>query len=243
MRVLAMDTTAPPGSLALWEDGTVRLERRIQDVRPFGECLPEAVLDALRDTGWTLPGVDLFVVGSGPGSLTGLRVGIATAQGLAFACAKPLVGVSALEALAQAGAGGREAHLVVAWSDARRGEVFAQCFGTAGETLESIEGPVVGDPAFLASRWAALAAGRRVTVIGSAAAATTELWTSLAGAGIAFRDAPALASTMAGLGARAARCGLAGPPHALAPLYVRRPDAEVARDRAAGLAARPHGPR
>ena len=236
-----MDTTAPPGSIALWADGHVRVECPAQDARPLGECLPATVLDALRAVSWTVHDVDLFVVGSGPGSLTGLRVGIATAQGLAFACGKPLAGVSALEATATAGAVGAVGHLIIAWSDARRGEVFAQPFlAHDARTLEPVDGPVAAEPEALAVRWAALAADRPLVVIGSAALATQALWARVAPGRARLREAPPLAGIMANLGARAAEEGRAGPPHAMAPLYVRRPDAELARERAA--AATPASP-
>jgi tRNA threonylcarbamoyladenosine biosynthesis protein TsaB len=237
VRVLAIDTTAPPGSLALVEDGIVRLEGAVQDGRPFGECLPGVALDALGNLGWSLHDVDLFAIGSGPGSLTGLRVGIATAQGFAFACGKPLVGVSALEALASVAATKHPGHTVVAWSDARRGEVFAHAFvANEDRELESIEGPLVSKPDTLAARWVTLSALRPLIVIGNAARTHEALWASLTAGRVLLLDAPVLAPAMAALGTRAAAQGHAGPPHALTPLYVRRPDAELARERSAATA-------
>lgn len=249
MRVLALDTTSPPGSLALWEDGSVVSVRPVQDERPFGECLPGAVLAALADAGWTLSHVDLFVVGRGPGSLTGLRVGIATAQGLAFASGRPLVGVSALEAVACAATCDPDAvapRLVAAWMDARRGEVFAQLFERGEhDALRSVDGPLVGRPEEVAPRWLSMAGTGEVAVVGSAAVATAACWADAHGRLRArLLDPPPLAGIMASLGAQSVAGGLAGPPHALAPLYVRRPDAEVARDRRSPAApASPDGPR
>jgi tRNA threonylcarbamoyladenosine biosynthesis protein TsaB len=235
MRALALDTTSPPGSLALWDRGDVISLRPVQDDRPFGECLPGAVLEALAGAQWSVRQLDLFVVCRGPGSLTGLRVGIATAQGLAFASGRPLVGVSALEALAALlPPGGGAPDLVAAWMDARRGEVFAQLFGRGGAAGErpSVDGPRVGPPAEIARRWLALLGEASFCVAGSAARATAAVWSEVVARPPArLLEPPHLAGTVAALGVRAAGRGLAGPPHAVAPLYVRRPDAEVARDR------------
>ena len=236
MRVLALDTTSPPGSLALLDAGRVVHLGPVQDERPFGECLPGVILEALSAAGRTLADVDLFVVGSGPGGLTGLRVGIATAQGLAFAAGRLLAGVSALEATAVAALDepvAEDSEYVAAWSDARRGEVFAQLFRRSGaHDLATVEGPLVASPTDLAPRWRALVGDARLCVAGSAAHSTVQAWR--AGeppTGIAWVHPHALAAVMARLGERAAARGVAGPPHALQPLYIRRPDAEVARDR------------
>jgi tRNA threonylcarbamoyl adenosine modification protein YeaZ len=100
MIVLALDTTTRAGSLALVRD------RRLLEVfvgdgsRTHAARLPGDLLDCLTRHGLSLQDVDLFAVAAGPGSFTGLRIGIATIQGLAFASGRNLVGVSALEALA-----------------------------------------------------------------------------------------------------------------------------------------------
>lgn len=245
MRVLALDTTTPPGSLALWEDGRVLCERPVQDERPFGACLPGSAVAALADFGWTLAQVDLFVVGRGPGSLTGLRVGIATAQGFAFAAGRPLAGVSALEAIAETVRpnGVTDTSLVAAWMDARRSEVFAQLFERAPDgSLQTIDGPLVGTPGDIAEKWIGIAGERFLDVVGTAAEATADVWAPPdERVRVRVHDARPLAAAMAQLGAQASAAGLAGPPHALVPLYVRRPDAEIARDRKRRQAELPGG--
>ena len=84
MRVLALDTTTPAGSVALVDEDRVVEERRGDSSRTHAERLPGEVMTLLRECGVGLPDVDLFAVASGPGSFTGLRIGIATIQGLAF---------------------------------------------------------------------------------------------------------------------------------------------------------------
>src|SRR4051812_37344406 len=97
MRVLALDTTTRAGSVALVEDDRVVAERAGDPARSQGQRLP----GDLADLGAPWTAIDVFAVASGPGSFTGLRIGIATMQGLALVTGGRLVGVSALEALAQ----------------------------------------------------------------------------------------------------------------------------------------------
>ena len=83
MRVLALDTTTRGGSVAIAEDGRVVFERVGDGARSHAERLPAELIDAVQTVGWSLADIDLFAVASGPGSFTGLRIGIATMQGLA----------------------------------------------------------------------------------------------------------------------------------------------------------------
>lgn len=238
VRVLALDTTTLPGSAAFWRDGRVALEDAPDDPRPFGERLPGWLLDVLARAGSTAAEVDLFVVGAGPGSLTGLRVGLATMQGMAFATGKALVAVSALEALAAAAAGMHPAgeageDYVAGWMNARRGEVFSALYGRRGAgPLEEVGAPRVGSAPEVASAWAAVVGRARLILCGDAAVEGREAWSPAERDAIVAVPGVPLAGVMAEIGARRAAVGEAGPPHAVQPLYVRRPDAEVARDRA-----------
>ena len=99
MRVLALDTTTRAGSVALVEDDRIVDERGGDATRTHAERLPGEIVALVAAHGLGLADVDLFAVASGPGSFTGLRIGIATMQGLAFVCRRPVVGVPALEAL------------------------------------------------------------------------------------------------------------------------------------------------
>ncbi len=126
MIVLALETATRDGSVALARDGAVIAHARGDGSRPHAARLPGDALALLGPAGLTLGDVDVFAVCLGPGAFTGLRVGIASAQGLAFATARPIVGVSALDALGVAALEGRELSAVAGvWMDAARGEVFA----------------------------------------------------------------------------------------------------------------------
>src|SRR3954471_533659 len=144
MRVLALDTTTRGGSVALVEHDRVVEERAGDASRSHGERLP----GELAALGAPWPTIDVFAVASGPGSFTGLRIGIATMQGLAVVTGRRVVGVSTLEALAQiASERAAAGTLVGSWVDAQRGEVFSALYRVeeaplfTPERLVEIESP------------------------------------------------------------------------------------------------------
>src|SRR6266516_124174 len=135
MRVLALDTTTRAGSVALVEDDQLIEVRGGDPTRTHAERLPGEILVLADRHHVAMTDVDVFAVASGPGSFTGLRIGIATIQGLAVTCGKRVVAVSALEGLAHA-ASAREpgtwnlepGTLLVSGMDAHRREVFSAAF-------------------------------------------------------------------------------------------------------------------
>ena len=133
MLILALDTTSRAGSVALARDAGVLDQQRGDPSRTHGERLPGDIRDLLERHGLTVADVDLYAVAAGPGSFTGLRVGIATIQGLALAHGRPVVPVSALVALAHGAlisSGGpvQDAELIAACMDAQRLEVFSALY-------------------------------------------------------------------------------------------------------------------
>ena len=236
MLVLALDTTTRHGSCALVRRdpaGQDVLSERSSDAsQPPASRLPGELMALLSDAGMSLGEIDIYAVATGPGSFTGLRVGIATMQGLAFAAGKPLVGVSGLDALAAiAGdAAARSAHPIVAtWVDAWRGEVY----GAVYDRGVPIDAPVVAPP----DRLLAQLRGRAVTFIGDGAAAYFDRIVAAGEIDVSLAEplTPSLAGAIGRLAAVAAEAGEPPSPHAIRPLYVRRPDPELARDaRSAG---------
>src|SRR5258705_12223757 len=99
MLVLSLDTTTPKASCAVARDGVVINEEPIDASRQLALQLPGALRDVLDLSAVALEEIDAFTVATGPGSFTGLRIGIATMQGLAFGQGKALIGVAALAAL------------------------------------------------------------------------------------------------------------------------------------------------
>jgi tRNA threonylcarbamoyladenosine biosynthesis protein TsaB len=231
--ILSLDTTTRAGSAAVLRDDSVLAVLGGDAARTHGERLPGELAEVLRMGGVTLQDIDLLAVARGPGAFTGLRIGLAAMQALAMVTSRPVVGVSALDALAAAAFESRavEQARVYAWMDAARGEVFAAAYDAAGirggvPTLTALTEPEVDSPAAILERWRA--AG--VLSAGPSAAAG-----SFAGDGAVrfealLRGSPsvpvsALAPTIGRLALRMAGEG-DHQPHALQPLYVRRPDAE-----------------
>ncbi len=122
MKLLAVDTATESCSVALTEGEDLRAEITSVSRETHSRHLMEAIQRAMEMTGWSLGDLDGFVAARGPGSFTGLRIGISTVKGLCTALGKPLVGISNLEGLARQ-APFRDGAVCV-WIDARRGEVY-----------------------------------------------------------------------------------------------------------------------
>ena len=101
MHILALDTTTREGSIAVARDRTLLYECAGDAARTHGERLPSDIMRALESAGIGLADLDLLAVAAGPGSFTGLRVGISAVQGLAMARSLRVVPVPTLEALAR----------------------------------------------------------------------------------------------------------------------------------------------
>jgi tRNA threonylcarbamoyladenosine biosynthesis protein TsaB len=233
MLVLSLDSTTRAGSVAVVDDDRVLVEKAGDATRSHAERLPAELLAALGDAGASIHDVDVFAVASGPGSFTGLRVGIATVQGLALATARGVVAVSALDALAHVASGDApDSRVIGVWMDAFRREVFSGLYRVTNpviyskDRLEEIEGPVVAPAESTLARWLGL--GYQPDVwIGDGAAVYS---TVIAGLG-ELRPTVPIAAAIGRLAISRSRAHGTIDPAAIQPLYVRRPDAEVARER------------
>jgi tRNA threonylcarbamoyladenosine biosynthesis protein TsaB len=245
--LLSLDTTTKAASCAVARDGVVLNEVAIDPARQLALQLPGALRDLLDLSAIGLSEVEAFAVATGPGSFTGLRIGIATMQGLAFGLGTPLFGISGLTALRAVASPAFLGSRIATWVDAWRGDVYATLFEDGRQVGE----PVVAKPDDLLGTLSACdptvgvrdptgsRAGTRgahlmandVTFIGDGAETYRDLIVSRLGdaARIADPVAPLLAGVIAVLATIEYTKGHRPPPHAIRPLYVRRPDAELAR--------------
>lgn len=232
MRVLALDTTTADGSVAVVDDSRVLVERRGDAQRSHTERLPNELVTALHEAGMTTRDVELFAVVAGPGSFTGLRTGIAAIQGMAVVRKTPVVALSALDVLGAAAAIDRApGTIVAAWMDARRKEVFSTLYRVTEaspftpEGLEVIETASVGFAADTWARWRRMNTAPAV-ICGDGAT----LYADVVSGAAAIMPHPLLAPVAARMAAARAGQGSAVGPAGVQPIYVRRPDVEVARD-------------
>ena len=123
MRILAIDTATEACSAALWNDGTLSAHFEICPREHTQRILP-LVQEVLTESGTTLSELDALAFGRGPGSFTGVRIGIGIAQGLALGAELPMIGVSTLATMAQGAWRKTGATRVLAAIDARMGEVY-----------------------------------------------------------------------------------------------------------------------
>jgi tRNA threonylcarbamoyladenosine biosynthesis protein TsaB len=219
VKILALDSALSACSVAVLADGAVRAVRRQAMARGQAETLLPMVCAALDEAGLGFGDLDRLAVTVGPGSFTGLRIGLAAARGLALATGLPLVGVTTLEALAAATDPAlRRDRVTVALIDSRRGDMFAQPFGADAAPLSQ---PAAADPSALD---ALLPAGP-LLLAGDAAPAALEVL-ARAGRDVVLASDSAMPDPVAVARLAAARPLPDGP---VAALYLRAPDVTLPR--------------
>ena len=223
MLILAIDTTTPGGSVALCRDETLLGEANVESAATHSARLFRSIDFLLGALGRDVKDVDGFAVAAGPGSFTGIRIGLGAAKALAFASGKPVAAVSTLVALASKllseGTG-----LVCPLLDAKRGEIYAGLFETGADGPDEIipQGAYVPDEFF-----ARLPAGRTIAFAGSGLAVYRSGLMARVGRDARFPErSPFVAAEVGRIGAGLIRAGKGVNADALAPLYFRRSQAE-----------------
>jgi tRNA threonylcarbamoyladenosine biosynthesis protein TsaB len=235
MIVLAIDTTSQQGGAGVFRDAkALAIVANERPANLYSVTLFDMTAQTIQTAGVTMQEIDLYAVANGPGSFTGIRVGLAAVQGWARAFGRPAIGVSNLRAMVQAGS--PDAELAFPIVDARRGEFFVgrfrrvheesspeRTFGQEGEGLvikrseiEDICGKMApANPADIA--W----------LVRESDSAAVELRDQfdLPGRWITVRGT--LLSALAAIGAREHCNGRLRSPDELQPQYIRRPDAEL----------------
>ena len=225
--VLAIDTSGPVAGCALLRDGGVAHLTVMNHGLTHSETIMPAVDEALRMAGVNPRDVDVFAAVAGPGSFTGVRIGVCAAKGLAHAVGRPCVAIHALEALAMNFYGFDG--LCCPILDARRGQVYCAAFDMAsGMPVRALEDAAESLEAFLEK----LPEGRRLIFVGDGVSAHGD--TVRAALGKRAMIAPA---NLRDLRADAACVLAAGRPEAwvqpaaLRPIYLRAPQAVRERER------------
>ncbi len=233
MRLIALETATPAGSVALL-DGERLVER---DFDPRGQGAVAALAHLLAEEGARPPEIEGFGVSIGPGSFTGVRIGVSVAQGFCRATEARAVPVGTLEGLAWAGRDsdwGVPGMLLLPSVDARRGEVYAALYRAeaAGREPARLWGPEVVSSEALAGLLAGLAVDDSEGVLlGDGAARLAPLFPARWAAPAALSRARA--ANVARVAAAKLAAGEWVPPEKLLPEYVRKSDAESRRDSSA----------
>ncbi len=230
MRLLAIETATAAHSVALVEDGRLLAELSYEAQGNRGGMLLPTVDQVLKTAGVAARDLDAVAVSLGPGSFTGLRVGLATAQGLALGAGAMVVGVPTLEALAEGYA--LADGTICALLDAYRGEVYMALFRRNGYALERVIPDAVLAPGAVASVLAAVEGP--VHLIGYGAARYREQLEAALGGRACVSDeslrAVPLAVVVARLGIRQFADGRT-PVAEVALSYLRRAAAEMNREK------------
>ena len=210
--ILALETATLGGSVFLGR-GNVQLATRLGDPKvSHSNSLLSDIAGTLEEAGLALQDVELLACASGPGSFTGLRIGVATLKALAATLGKPCVGVSTLAAVAHAAG---PARVTVALLPAGRGELFSQMFSVSADgRVKELDAAAHVSPQALAEKYGQL---EDVTWAGTGAHTQRDFLQALAQErGVAFHETTSAYSSWGGesLGPRASRppAGLSSPP-------------------------------
>lgn len=225
MKILAVDTATTGCSVALTDGENLLAEINLISTRTHSRHLAGMIAEVCRLAGLAVGGMDAYAVVKGPGSFTGLRIGVSTVKGLAEAAGRSIVGISALQALAEQAAAATE--LVCPLIDARRGEVYFSIYGVADGVLfeRHLENVLRPDQALLDI-------DAPCTFVGNGAVQYRSLIRDNLGESAYFAPSSAdhiRASTVARLALRRLENGDSDEIRHFVPAYVRKSDAQIGR--------------
>ncbi|EAZ81191.1 tRNA (adenosine(37)-N6)-threonylcarbamoyltransferase complex dimerization subunit type 1 TsaB [Algoriphagus machipongonensis] len=148
-KILSLETSTPVCSVALHDSGNIMGLKEIEENGAHSEKLIKLIEELLDELQVDRKEVDAIAVSEGPGSYTGLRIGVSTAKGLAFAWGKPLIAVSTLAALARgATLDENNSSVVIAMLDARRMEVYREIFDANMNSMVKLDSEIVEEDSF-----------------------------------------------------------------------------------------------
>jgi tRNA threonylcarbamoyladenosine biosynthesis protein TsaB len=228
VRVLGIDTATWTASVGVIDgDRTLAESSRPVDRGNHATSLLSTIDAVLRAAQLRLSDLQLLAVSIGPGSFTGLRIGLSVAKGFSLAAGLPIIGVPTLEAFAHAA--GRRPGLICPVLDARKKEVYGAAFRWSGESLEYVCEATVLEPQRFAEQIA-----KTCTLIGDGVDAYRSTWHACLGDEatlISFRECAPRGSSVASLGVQLAGARGVDDAARLVPVYLRKPEAEVLREK------------
>ncbi len=224
MKILALETATPAGSIAIVDDaegltGEVRVNVRVA----HAERLMPSIQWLLEASGLSIKDIDAFALSIGPGSFTGLRIGLSTVKGFSFATGKPVVPVPTIDAFARTMPFCR--HIICPMLDARKNEVYAGLYRWVDGQCKKILPETALKPGDLLKK-----INEPVLFLGEGCILYKALISDTLKSNALFappsRMSPS-ASTIAEIAIEKIRHGITTDPVSLAPLYIRKSEAEI----------------
>ncbi|RJP86247.1 MAG: tRNA (adenosine(37)-N6)-threonylcarbamoyltransferase complex dimerization subunit type 1 TsaB [Desulfobacteraceae bacterium] len=222
MRILAVDTASRTCSVAVLEDDSVMAEFTANHRDTHSRFLMQMIDDVLAVSRFTITDMDGFALTTGPGSFTGLRIGLSAVKGLAVGADKPVVGVSSLEALAFPFSYAHQ--LICPLMDARRHEVYTACYRGGSSSLIVHTPPQVTTPEKAVSD-----IKEPCIFVGDGAVAYRDRIMDIMGGQAFFADSThhqIRASVVAAIAMHRFKSGDTDDASAMTPCYIRKSDAE-----------------
>jgi tRNA threonylcarbamoyladenosine biosynthesis protein TsaB len=239
MRIIGIDTATTTASVALVNDGIVVAEKSNPSHAPgsngdqhtgkgnHAETILLLLESLLQSAGISLPDIDGIALSIGPGSFTGLRIGLSTVKGLAYGARLPVVGVSTL--LAQAARVSHYEGLICTLLDARKNEVYAALFEKTGDTVHRLGEECVASAAAILEIIRPLAKGKPCLMVGDSTAAYRQWLAQQLGGGALFQTGDlslSVAAMVARLSEHRFRSNDVDDLGSLTPMYLRRSQSE-----------------
>jgi tRNA threonylcarbamoyladenosine biosynthesis protein TsaB len=228
MKILAIDTSTMLGGIAIMDESLLIAESRLNVRSTHSERLMTEIEHCLKQSGIKISDIDVFAVAAGPGSFTGLRIGLSTVKGFSYATGKPIVSVPTLEALAWNFPYSK--YPVCTMLDARKKEVYAALFKWEEGNLIRLINETSAKPEEFARDALRVTHDDKFIFTGEGSALYRDKIIEVMGEKAIFaspeKTVPSPAN-VAVLGLKKAKAGEFSEPISLIPMYIRKSEAEV----------------
>jgi tRNA threonylcarbamoyladenosine biosynthesis protein TsaB len=228
MKILAIETSTMLGGIALMDESMLIAESRLNVKSTHSERLMTEIEHCLKQSGVKISDIDVFAVATGPGSFTGLRIGLSTVKGFSYATGRPIVSVPTLEALAWNFPYSK--YPVCTMLDARKKEVYAALFKWEEGNFIRLINETSAKPEEFACDALRITHDDKFIFAGEGAALYRDKIIEVMGEKAIFaspeKTVPSPAN-VAVLGLKKAKAGEFSEPVSLTPIYIRKSEAEV----------------